>query len=171
MNEKREQVFKAKRIQVTHRERVKASAEQFFSLACPVEELKWIDSWQFDMIYSESGKNENNCIFKESMSGLFVLNRPELSTCWYTTIYDTGKYRFDALLLYGSVAAGKFEFHIAEEDKDFSTGLWMLTYTSLSEDGNNIIDESFKDRMLGMLTFLGKSAKHYLETGEIFRAA
>jgi len=169
MNEEKEELFKAKRIQVTHRERIKASAEQLFSLACPVEELKWIDNWQFDMIYSESGKNENNCIFKESMSGLFVLNRPELATCWYTTIYDIDEYRFDALLLYGSMAAGKFEFHLTEEDEGFLTGLWGLTYTSLNQGGNNIIDESFQDRMLGMLTFLGKSAKHYLETGEILR--
>ena len=69
------------------------------------------------------------------------------------------------------MAAGKFEFHLTEEDNGFVTGLWMLTYTSLNEEGNNIIDESFQDRMLGMLTFLGKSAKHYLETGKILRVA
>ncbi|NOY70147.1 MAG: hypothetical protein GXP53_11815 [Deltaproteobacteria bacterium] len=57
--------------------KTKADADAVFALACPVEELKWIYKWEFDMIFSCSGKNETNCIFKESMSGLFVLNSPE----------------------------------------------------------------------------------------------
>jgi hypothetical protein len=41
----------------------------------------------------------------------------------------------------------------------------------LNEEGNDIADESLKDRMLFMLTFLAGSAKHYLETGEMLRMA
>jgi hypothetical protein len=101
--------FKAKRFQVFHKERIKAQADRCFSLACPVEELKWIDNWEFDMIYSDTGKNENNCIFREDMSGLFVLNMPGLSTYWHTTLYDTENHRFHAILIYGDMATGKFE--------------------------------------------------------------
>ena len=46
---------------------------------------------------------------------------------------------------------------------------WGLTFTSLGEDGNRLFDEGFKGRMKGMLTFLGASAKHYLEKGEMLR--
>ena len=140
-----------------------------FSLACPVEELKWIDNWEFDMIYSDSGKNENNCIFREDMSGLFVLNLPGLSTYWHTTLYDTVKHRFHALLMYGDKAAGKFEFEVQDDSDGYSINSWKLTYTALNEEGNRFADESLKDRMLGMLNFLGESAKNYLETGEMLR--
>jgi hypothetical protein len=161
--------FKAKRFHVTHKDRIKAPADQCFSLACPVEELKWIDNWQFDMIYSDSGKNENNCIFREYMSGLFVLNLPELSTYWYTTLYDTESHRFHALLLYGDRATGKFEFEVKGEGKDYSIATWKLTYTALNNSGNNLADESLRDRMFGMLSFLAQSAKHYLEAGEMLK--
>ena len=163
------EAFQAKRLHVARENRIKAPASRCFSLACPVEELKWIDNWEFDMIYSESGKNENNCIFREDMSGLFVLNLPELSTYWHTTLYDAVKHRFHALLMYGDKAAGKFEFEVRDDRDGYSISSWKLTYTALNEEGNRLADESLKDRMLGMLDFLGESAKHYLETGEMLQ--
>jgi hypothetical protein len=161
--------FKAKRVCVTHEERIKATPDECFALACPVEELKWIDNWRFDMIYSDSGRNEDNCIFREDMSGTAVLNLPGLSTYWYTTLYDTANHRFHSLLMYGDKAAGKFEFEAGDDGDGYSIGSWRLTYTALNEEGNDIADDSLKDRMSFMLTFLGRSAKHYLETGEILR--
>jgi hypothetical protein len=161
--------FKAKRISADCNIKIKAGADAVFALACPVEELKWIDNWKFDMIFSTSGKNENNCIFKESMSGLFVLNSPETETYWYTTLYDAVTHRFHALLMYGNKAAGKFEFKTKQNADGYSTAHWGLTYTALNEEGNTLADESLQDRMIGMLNFLGESSKHYLETGEMLR--
>ena len=162
--------FTAKRISANCNTKIKAGVDAVFALACPVEELKWIDNWEFDMIFSASGKNENNCIFKESMSGLFVLNSPETATYWYTTLYDAVTHRFHALLMYGNKAAGKFEFETKQDADGYSTAHWELTFTALTEAGNTIADASLEGRMIGMLKFLGESAKHYLETGEMLRA-
>ena len=158
-----------KRFHVTHEETVNASAEEAFALACPVEELKWIDGWEFQMIYSDSGRNENNCIFREQMSSLFVLNSPELSTHWYTTRYDTDGYRFHAVLVSGDLAIGKFEFEIEILGQRKTRMCWDLTFTSLSQDGNKVFEQDLETRMKGMLSFLGASAKHYLEKGEMLR--
>ena len=49
------------------------------------------------------------------------------------------------------------------------TATWNLTYTALNEEGNDIADESLKDRMSMQLDFLAKSAKHYLEIGEMLK--
>jgi hypothetical protein len=161
--------FKAKRVCVTHEERIKATPGECFSLACPVEELKWIDNWRFDMIYSDSGRNEDNCIFREDMSGPSVLNIPGLSAYWYTTLYDSANHRFHALLIYGDKAVSRFEFEASDDGDDYSLASWRLTYTALNEEGNDIADESLEGRMSLMLSFLGNSAKHYLETGEMLR--
>lgn len=142
-----------------------------FALACPKEELKWIDQWQYDMIYSDSGKNGNNCIFKEKMSGLFVLNAPDIETYWYTTLYDQQLLRFHALLIYGNVATGKFEFDVTGNSHGNSKADWRLTFTALNENGNRLADEALKDRMTAKLHFLGESAKHFLETGNILRTS
>lgn len=160
---------KVKRIHVTHEETVNASPEEAFALACPVEELKWIDKWEFQMIYSDSGRNENNCIFREQMSSLFVLNSPEIATYWYTILYDKEEYGFHAVLVSGENAIGKFEFGVKVLGERKIRACWNLTFTALGEQGNRLFDQGFESRMKGMLSFLGESAKHYLEKGEMLR--
>ena len=161
--------FKAKRIQATHEEKIKTTPDECFVLACPVEELKWINNWQFDMIYSDSGKNELNCIFREDMSAAFVLNAPGLPTYWQTILYDAASHRFYALLLYGDKATGKFEWEVHDDGDGICTATWNLTYTALNQEGNDIAYESLGDRMSFMLHHLAQSAKHYLETGEMLK--
>lgn len=161
--------FKAKRFQVTHEEKIKTTPDACFALACPVEELKWINNWQFDMIYSDSGRNEVNCIFREDMSAAFVLNAPGLPTYWQTVVYDAAGHRFHALLIYGDRATGKFEWHVTDDGDGICSAVWNLTYTALNQAGNDIADDSLKDRMSLMLIHLASSAKHYLETGEMLK--
>ena len=161
--------FEAKRVQVSHEEKIRTTPDECFALACPVEELKWINNFQFDMIYSDSGRNEINCIFREDMSGVFVMNVPGLSTYWQTTQYDPAGHRFHALLMYGGRATGKFEWEVKDDGDGICTATWNLTYTALNEEGNDIADESLKDRMSMQLDFLAKSAKHYLEIGEMLK--
>jgi len=163
--------FKAIRVSTHYNIKIAAKANSVFTLACPKEELKWIDQWQYDMIYSDSGKNENNCIFCEKMSGLFVLNSPDIKTYWYTTLYDQQSFRFHALLLYGNVAAGKFEFEVTVVEEESSIADWRLTYTALNEKGNLLADDALEKRMTGKLQFLGESAKYYLETGNMLRTS
>jgi hypothetical protein len=161
--------FTATRITTHFDAKIQADPDAVFALACPKEELKWIDQWQYDMIYSDSGKNENNCIFKEKMSGLFVLNAPDIDTYWYTTLYDRLSRRFHSLLIYGNAAAGKFELEVKDFGNGNSEAIWGLTFTALNEQGNRLADDTLKDRMTGMLQFLGESAKHYLETGKMLK--
>ncbi len=169
MTESKEKSFTATRVSAHFNIKIQAEPSAVFALACPKEELKWIDQWQYDMIYSDSGKNENNCIFKEKMSGLFVLNAPDIETYWYTTLYDQKSFHFHALLIYGNLAVGKFEFVVSDTDDGSSKADWRLTFTALNENGNRVADEALKDRMTAKLQFLGESAKHYLETGNMLK--
>ena len=163
--------FNAIRVSTHYKIKISADADAVFALACPKEELKWIDQWQYEMIYSDSGKNENNCIFKEKMSGLFVLNNPEIDTYWYTTLHARQRLQFHALLIYGNAAVGKFEYEVSETGKGKSEANWHLTFTALNENGNGLADESLKDRMTAKLQFLGESAKYYLETGNMLKSS
>ena len=130
--------FSAARVSTQFTIRIQADPDAVFALACPKEELKWIDQWQYDMIYSDSGKNENNCIFKEKLSGLFVLNAPGMDTYWHTTLYDWESRRFHALLIYGNAGAGKFELEIAGSDNGASKADWRLTFTALDRKSTRL---------------------------------
>lgn len=163
-------IFNAERAHVNHEVMVKGDVDDCFSLVCPVAELKWIDDWQFDLIYSESGRNEKNNIFLEPSSGLAVLHSPRLNTYWYTTLYDTENHRCHFVLLSQGLLVAKLEIKVEVLTEGNTLIKWDLTYTGLSKEGNKIIQEKdFKDRMFNMINFLGLSAKHYIETGKIYR--
>lgn len=149
---------------------VRADPDECFALACPVAELDWIDGWQFDLTYSDSGKNEDDCIFLEPASGLAVHRTVGANTTWYTTLYDTESRRFHAVLLTRDFVIGRWSLEVDDLGAGRSRFRWSLTYSGLNEQGNRIIRENgFEQRVLNMERFLALSAKRYLETGEIER--
>ena len=164
--------FKAQRAQVHHEVTVKGDIDDCFSLVCPVAELKWIDEWQFDLIYSESGRNEKHNIFLEPSSGLAVLHSPGLNTYWYTTVYDAENRRCHFVLLSKNKVVAKLEINVDDLGDGNASIKWNLRYTGLSPEGNKmILGKNFEDRMFNMINFLGLSAKNYIETGKIYRVS
>lgn len=154
----------------SHQVVVQGDPDRCFALACPVAELDWIDGWCFDLIYSKSGRNEDNNIFLEPMSGFGVLRSPGARTYWYTTLYDTETRRFHAVLLTPELVIATFKFEM-EDLGDGRTRLrWSLAYTGLTEEGRGIVAEAgFENRVFGMLELLARSAKRFVETGTLYR--
>lgn len=56
--------FLAKRAITGYSGEIGAPPEAVFPLLCPVREYEWLDGWAGEMIYSESGVAEENCIFR-----------------------------------------------------------------------------------------------------------
>ena len=162
--------IKMERANARYEVRIKSDIDNCFSLVCPKAELSWIDGWQFDMVFSESGKNENNCIFMEALSGLAVLHSPGLNTYWYTTLYDPENHRCHFVLWSQKPVIAKLEIHMDALPDGTTLVKWDLTYTALTQEGNKIIREKdFTERMSNMINFLGLSAQHYMETGKIYK--
>lgn len=156
--------LQTKRIICTHEEVIKAPLEKIFPLLCPVEELKWIDNWQYQLIYSDSGMNENNCIFKENMSGLILFDSP-ITITWVTTLYDPDS-RIHFVLVCGEMAVIKFDIEVRDQNNGISSIQFQFTYTSLKED---TFDETTEGKLKTILTFLATSLKHYCETGGLLK--
>ena len=149
---------------------VQADPDACFALACPVAELEWIDGWCFDLIYSNSGHNEDNNIFLEQMSPLGVLLCPGVVTCWYTTLFDPETRRFHALLLTPGLTVARFEAEMDDLGDGRTRLRWDLTCAGLTDEGQRIVSEpGFAERMRGMLELLARSARHYVETGRKYR--
>ena len=144
---------------------IDAPVEKIFPLACPVEELKWIDGWAYTLIYSDSGKNENNCIFTETMSAQHVMGteNPE-PTCWITTLYDPANHIIHFILVRTSTVT-KLEVAMRTVNPRVTEVAWDMTITAINAGADSILGETTKDRMKLMMAFLGHSLKHYCETG------
>jgi hypothetical protein len=159
----------AKRVHRSHQQEIAAPVEEVFPLACPVEEYKWIDGWQCEMIYSEGGKNENNCIFSEEMSAPVLFPSADAgTTIWYTTLWDTAGHRAHFALI-TRLSVAKYEIEMQDRGDGKTLVNWDFTLTALNEEGNRHVNDATAEGMTGMMTFLADSLKHYCETGEILR--
>jgi len=155
-----------KRIEETVILEIQASPGKIFPLACPVEELRWIPDWDYQLIYSQSGVNETNCIFTEDKSGLHFFEKP-LPTTWVTNLYDPHNYRILFQLDLAGKAVIRFEIDISEVGKDVSRCRWHMAFTALDEEANAMEDETIRTKLGLIMTFLSEALKHYVETGEM----
>ena len=160
--------FQSKRTVSHHVEKIKASPEQIFPLLCPIQEYKWIDGWQCEMVYSDGGAIENNCIFKEEKTSpiLFDLSVP---TYWVVSLYMPEEYRIQFILLMGTMATAKIDVEVQDLGGTVSSVTWTFTITSLNDEANKIIGAATEQKAKLLLTILGRSLKHYCETEKLFR--
>jgi len=157
-----------KRIEAIVTREITASPQKIFPLACPVEELRWIPDWNYQLIYSKSGVNETNCIFIEDLSGPHFFEKP-LRTTWVTNLLDPDKYRILFQLNLTEKAVIRFAFKINEVGESVSSCSWHLTFTALDEEANALEDETIQAKLELMITFLAEALKHYCETGEMLK--
>lgn len=154
--------FQAKRVVKEFSQTVPAPAHEVFPLLCPVREYEWIDGWTSEIVYSESGVAENNCIFKtnatERGEELWVVSRydPDNLTIEFTTFNQIGMV---------------FKLDIAiEQDNDTGTTVrFSHALTGLTEAGNKYVQEYADKRYAAVMGFLGQSLDHFCRTGRMLR--
>jgi hypothetical protein len=166
VKQREEPAFRAGRVICQHQETIAAPPEQIFPLLCPIEEYKWIDGWDCELVYSESGVVEDNCIFREEMSPrLFGSSAP---TTWITTLHDPDHFRRHFVILNDELVR-KAEVSIEDSGNGVSTVRWTTVATTLNQKGNQGFPE-LEAKLQLMLSFLGSSLRHYCETGEMLRS-
>ena len=155
-----------KRVEAAVTREIKALPGTIFPLACPVEELRWIPDWDYQLIYSQSGVNETNCIFNEDKSGVLFFEKP-LTTTWVTTIHDPDNYRIIFLLNLAGKAVIRLNVRFREVGKKVSSCTWHMVFTALDEETNAMPDDAIRAKLEWVMTFLAEALKHYCETGEM----
>jgi hypothetical protein len=159
--------FQSKRIVSHHVEKIKAAPERIFPLLCPIQEYKWIDGWQCEMVYSDSGAIESNCVFKEEKTSPLLFDLPA-PTYWMTSLYDPEEYRIQFVLLTGTMAVAKIDVEVQGLGGTLSSITWTFTITSLNDEANKIIGAAAEQKAKLLLSILGQSLKHYCETEKLF---
>lgn len=152
-----------KRLTAKYKLPIASSVEIIFPLICPVEELKWINGWKYDLLYSESGKNENNCIFAEYMTGPHFLGKNAIEpTIWTTTKYDSIN-NIIHFLIVNTFSHIKLEVELSKCDDNKTEIKWNMVMTSINESGNSLMNDKMLDKMNLMLMFLSDLLRKYCE--------
>jgi hypothetical protein len=121
----------SKRIVQTHDFTLKAKANQIFPLLCPTREYDWIENWSCQLIYSESGMAENNCIFLTALEG-------ESKLIWTVSRYEP----FSAIefVIVGDGITLKLDLHLSESIDGTTSIRVAHTITGLNEEGNTVVE-------------------------------
>jgi hypothetical protein len=155
-----------KRVEAYVTREIQSPPRAVFPMACPVEELRWIPDWDYQLLYSKSGVNETNCIFTEDKSGPHFFGKP-LTTTWVTNLHDPENYRIVFQLNFGEKAVIRFCFEIQEVGIKVSRCKWHMVFTALDEEADRMEDEIIRTKLEMVMTFLAEALKAYCETGEM----
>ncbi len=90
-------IDKPNRVTRTYAQRLVAAPSAVFPLLCPVREADWIDGWDPDVVWSESGVAEPDCIFLTGVGADDAI--------WYVTRHEPGDGFVEMIKITPSVTA------------------------------------------------------------------
>jgi hypothetical protein len=160
---------KNRRIHCNHTEEIHAPAARVFALLCPVAEYDWIDGWDCSLVFTDSGTNEEGCIFTESIMGP-VLAGSHVDSTWITNHYDEENRHIQFVIFVHELAAIRYDVTLTERDNGLTRVEMGFEITAVSDEIDCLSDEEIRARLMTIVAFLSKALKHYCETGEMLKA-
>jgi hypothetical protein len=140
---------------------LRAEPEAVFPLLCPVREYDWIDTWRCEMIHSDSGLAEPDCVFKTS----FPSDGPE--DTWVVARYESPQ--AIEFVRTNPLRVMRYTIALRLRDRGHTEAVWTQVVTGLNDEGDRLVasmnDEAFTERM-GMLE---RMLNHYLATGRMLK--
>jgi hypothetical protein len=150
--------FQSKRIAHEYIQTNCAPPEQVFPLLCPVREADWVPDWQYHLIHSESGVAELGCVF-------ITPNEDGSETIWQVTEYDPVTFKIAFVWFTPGQLVAQIRIQLAAKSPRETAAHIRYTYTSLSEEGNSLVDHYDRGWFEGKMKSWEVAINHYLRTG------
>lgn len=135
-----------------------ADPESVFPLLCPVRETEWIDTWKCEMVYTDSGQAEADCVFKTA----FPADGPE--DVWVVSRYEPP--RVIEFIRTNPLRVMRYTISL-ERAAPGTRAVWTQLITGLSPEGDRwvaALDDAAFARRMGDLE---RMLNHYLATGRM----
>ena len=162
MENQKNQTFKAKRVTRSYCQTIHAEAAKVHALICPIKEAEWLDGWESDMIYSETGLIEEGCVFRSCNEG-------EPDTIWLVTRRDDEHYFTEFTRITPDSRIARLTIGIRPAGDQKSKVEITYVFTALNEAGNRFITSFSEENFVKDMRFWEASMNHYLQTGEKLR--
>ena len=152
--------FQGKRNTMQQVMKISAKPDFVFSLLCPEREKAWIDGWEYEMIYSQSGFAEKGCTFKTEL-------QPEGEAYWLMTRcvppYEAEYVRFVIGKMFVTLS-----FKLSEEDGGTAMDA-IYSFTGITEDGNRFIAEHVAANFAATMKYMEESLNHFALYGKLLK--
>jgi hypothetical protein len=140
---------------------LEGNPEIVFPLLCPVREYEWIEPWKCDMIYSDSGFAEQDCVFQTD----FPHDGPK--DTWVLCRYE--KPKLVEFIRFNGIRAIRYTITLRQIGNGKTESEWQQVITGLNDEGDKSVssfsDEEFKQRV----QMLQQMLNHYLTTGQMLK--
>ena len=152
-------MFKPLRKSFKYTQDINGTPEEVFPLLCPKRESEWIEPWKCNILWSESGFAENDCVFQT--------NFPEdgLET-WVVSTYQPNE-----RIEFVRVCANRVTRHnMSLRRNEVGTEVtWEQVITALTPAGNDLISTFNQKEYEEEIRTLEMMLNFYLATGEMYR--
>ncbi len=150
--------FEAKKVTRSHTVRILASPEVIFPLLCPVREEEWVPGWAeaYELVYSQSGFNEEGCIFRTS----YLYDTESLWTC---IKYDKENYEIEFLIYIKDLVIRIMNILLSKDADNTTMARFKYTNTAISEKGNMLVETFTDDQCRDSVSGLGQLINYFLK--------
>lgn len=143
----------------TYVQTVDAKIDDVFPLLCPVEEIKWAPGWNPELVITESGVVEEDCMFNTATNGS--------KEFWHFMNYDKKEYSFDLLHLTPGVTHRKLAVTLTPISNTKTACQISETLTALSDEGKKSVDKRTKEKYDEFMKHWEMSINYYLKHGKM----
>jgi hypothetical protein len=142
----------------TYRQHLKASPDRVFQLLCPVRECDWVPGWAPELVVSESGFAENDCIF--------VTADADRSATWYVTRHEPESFFVEMIRIIPGFTASRVQIDLCAEDGGCAAHV-SYRHTSLGPEGDAFVAGFTSPRYEQFMRQWESRLNHYLQTGQM----
>ncbi len=150
--------FKAKQITVRFVQQLQAPPGKVYPLLCPVREYEWIEPWRCDMLHSDSGIAEKNCVFRARLPG------ESSDDVWVISHYEPNT-RIEFVRV-NALRAMCYSITLTDNGDGTTRAVNEQLLVGLTKQGNQAL-ESAADRFSFEMRMGEAMINHYLTTGKL----
>ena len=156
----RQSAFQSKRKLIIFSGTWETTVGELFPLFCPAREADWIPGWDCELIYTDSGHVEENCIFKTDKSN------PTGEALWMFTGYKVNRYVDFVRIEEDMIVRARIT--VGDNSDGTATATWNALHTGLTEKGNKEIDK-LPEENPPQASALVRMIDHYLKKGKTIK--
>ncbi|MCB2223996.1 MAG: SRPBCC family protein [Actinobacteria bacterium] len=151
--------YRSRRATRTWAHRLAAPPSQVFPLLCPVREYDWIEGWECEMVFTDSGVAEDGCVFtRTDDTGPAV---------WTVSRYEPDE-RIEFVIVTPGSHVQRLDIAV-EAEPGGSRVHWRRTITSLDPAGEAAVAALEDGSWDAAMAMLERMLAHYCATGEMLR--
>lgn len=150
------------RTRKSHTVKVNAIPERILPLLCPVREDEWLPGWKggYELVYSESGFNEEGCVFRLHRSF-------DTEAIWTCLVFDETAYEVVFHICVRDMMVYRFSIKLTENGEGATDAVFDYVYTAVTEKGNAFIASHTNEEMREGVEYLARMLNLYFKHGRM----